>query len=114
VFQRASYYILRPETLESLMILYRTTGDEVYRERGWEIFQALEKETRVDGGYSGLNDVRRVNGTRIDRMETFFLAETLKYLYLLFSPIDVIPMDQFVFNTEAHPIPIFTPPKAWI
>jgi mannosyl-oligosaccharide alpha-1,2-mannosidase len=45
-------------------------------------------------------------------METFFLAETLKYLYLLFGSNDVFPLDKYVFNTEAHPFPIFDPPKA--
>lgn len=41
-------------------------------------------------------------------METFFLGETLKYFYLLFSEDSLIPLDSFVFNTEAHPLPIFT------
>jgi len=39
--------------------------------------------------------------------KVFFLAETMKYLYLLFAPDDVIPLDEFVFNTEAHPLLIF-------
>lgn len=34
-------------------------------------------------------------------------AETLKYLYLLFSPNDLLPLDKVVFNTEAHPFPRF-------
>lgn len=41
-------------------------------------------------------------------MQSFFLAETLKYLYLLFSPSSVISLDEWVFNTEAHPIKIVT------
>lgn len=41
-------------------------------------------------------------------MQSFFLAETLKYLYLLFSPPTVIPLDEWVFNTEAHPLRIVT------
>ena len=44
------------------------------------------------------------SGIKDDKMQSFFLAETLKYLYLLFSPSDVISLDQWVFNTEAHPI----------
>lgn len=39
-------------------------------------------------------------------MQSFFLAETLKYLYLLFSPPSVISLDEWVFNTEAHPLKI--------
>ncbi|KAJ7968933.1 alpha-1,2-Mannosidase [Quillaja saponaria] len=99
--------LLRPETVESLFVLYRITEDPKYREWGWEIFQAFEKYTRVDsGGYSSLDDVTTVPPHRRDKMETFFLGETLKYLYLLFSDNSVIPLDKFVFNTEAHPIPI--------
>lgn len=47
-------------------------------------------------------------------METFFLAETLKYLYLLFGPEEVLPLDQYVFNTEAHPLPVFIPPERFL
>ncbi|KAI6703447.1 hypothetical protein NL676_012583 [Syzygium grande] len=99
--------LLRPETVESLFVLYRTTEDPKYREWGWQIFEAFEKYTKVDtGGYSSLDDVTHIPPRRRDKMETFFLGETLKYLYLLFSDSDVIPLDKFVFNTEAHPLPI--------
>lgn len=78
-----------------------------YREWGWEIFEAFEKFTRVDGGgYTSLDDVTTVPPHRRDKMETFFLGETLKYLYLLFGDSSLIPLDKYVFNTEAHPIPI--------
>ncbi|PSR98688.1 Mannosyl-oligosaccharide 1,2-alpha-mannosidase [Actinidia chinensis var. chinensis] len=99
--------LLRPETVESLFILYRITEDPKYREWGWEIFKAFEKHTKVDsGGYSSLDDVTTLPPRRRDKMETFFLGETLKYLYLLFGDNTVIPLDEFVFNTEAHPFPI--------
>ena len=100
----APFYILRPETAESLFILSQLTGDPVYREWGWEIFQAIEKYCRTEVAYGGLSDVRNANVTPDDRMESFFLAETLKYLYLLQDPdteIDVL--NTHVFNTEAHP-----------
>lgn len=58
------------------------------------------------GGYTSLDDVTEVPPHRRDKMETFFLGETLKYLYLLFGDDSVIPLDKFVFNTEAHPLPI--------
>lgn len=45
--------------------------------------------------------------------ESFFLSETLKYFYLLFSPRSVIDLDKFVFNTEAHPLPVFTKDGIW-
>ncbi|CAI0548505.1 unnamed protein product [Linum tenue] len=99
--------LLRPETVESLFVLYRVTEDSKYREWGWHIFEAFEKYTKVEsGGYSSLDDVTSLPPRRRDKMETFFLGETLKYLYLLFGDSSVIPLDKFVFNTEAHPLPI--------
>ncbi|KAJ7560768.1 hypothetical protein O6H91_04G145000 [Diphasiastrum complanatum] len=98
------YNILRPETVESLMYLWRKTGDQIYREWGWDIFQAFEAKSRTESGYVGLRDVR--SGEKDDMMQSFFLAETMKYLYLLFSPSSVIPLDEWVFNTEAHPLRI--------
>ncbi|KAL6496881.1 Mannosyl-oligosaccharide 1 2-alpha-mannosidase mns2 [Orobanche gracilis] len=47
-------------------------------------------------------------GVKDNMMQSFFLAETLKYLYLLFSPPSVISLDEWVFNTEAHPLKIRT------
>ncbi|KAF9909216.1 mannosyl-oligosaccharide alpha-1,2-mannosidase [Linnemannia zychae] len=105
---------LRPETVESLFYMWRFTGDEKYREWGWKIFEAIETYSKVQsGGYSSIHDIRRKDDIRFsDKMETFFLAETLKYLYLLFGSNDVFPLDKYVFNTEAHPFPIFDPPKS--
>lgn len=78
-----------------------------YREWGWQIFQAFEKYTKVDsGGYSSLDDVTSLPPRRRDKMETFFLGETLKYLYLLFDESNTLPLDKYVFNTEAHPLPV--------
>ncbi|KAK7255060.1 hypothetical protein RIF29_28462 [Crotalaria pallida] len=101
-----SWNILRPETVESLFYLWRLTGNKTYQEWGWNIFQAFEKNSRVESGYVGLKDVN--TGVKDNMMQSFFLAETLKYLYLLFSPSSVIPLDQWVFNTEAHPLRIVT------
>ncbi|KAK3205172.1 hypothetical protein Dsin_019218 [Dipteronia sinensis] len=108
IIKRADRHnILRPETVESLFVLYRITEDPKYREWGWQIFEAFEKYTKViSGGYSSLDDVTTLPPRRRDKMETFFLGETLKYLYLLFGESSVIPLDKFVFNTEAHPFPI--------
>lgn len=108
-----AHNLLRPETLESLFVLYRLTGDQKYREWGWQIFNAFEKHTRVpDGGYSSISNVKDAGNPRFrDKMESFFLSETLKYLYLLFSDDPkLIPLDEYVFNTEGHPLPI---DKSW-
>ncbi|KAJ2827557.1 hypothetical protein IWW50_001833 [Coemansia erecta] len=101
-------YILRPETIESLFILYRITGDRKYQDWGWRIFESIERFTRVEHGYAAVVDVMKTNmtGNREDSMESFFLAETLKYLYLLFSPTNVLSLDEYVLSTEAHPFRI--------
>ncbi|KAL9235545.1 hypothetical protein vseg_010295 [Gypsophila vaccaria] len=101
-----SWNILRPETVESLFYLWRLTGNKTYQEWGWNIFQAFEKNSRTESGYVGLKDVN--TGVKDNMMQSFFLAETLKYLYLLFSPPSVISLDEWVFNTEAHPLKIVT------
>ena len=65
------------------------------------------------GGYSGLKDVRRAElphsstwSNWNNRMESFLVSETFKYLFLMFSEDDVLPLDEFVFNTEAHAFPV--------
>ena len=70
------------------------------------VFQSLEKHCRTPGGYTGIRDVYQSNPPKDDVQQSFFLAETLKYLYLLFSDDDLIPLDKWVLNTEAHPIPV--------
>ena len=99
-------YKLRPETVESLFVLYRVTGDEQYRELGWTIFQAIEKNCRTEVAYAAVKDVRKVPVVHEDKMESFMLGETLKYLQLLFADKDVISLNEYVFTTEAHPLPI--------
>lgn len=103
----AKHCLLRPEAVESFFVMFRLTGDERYREWGWEMAQAIESKARIEsGGYSSVQDVTRDPPAYKDHQESFFLAETLKYLYLLFSDSDLIPLDKYVFNTEAHPLSI--------
>ncbi|KAI9062605.1 glycoside hydrolase family 47 protein [Trametes sanguinea] len=101
-------YFLRPETIESIYIMWRTTGNPVWRERGWAIFQALEREAKTPTGYASLKKVTQSPAPQSDDQPSYFLAETLKYLYLLFRNEDLVPLDKWVFNTEAHPLPVFT------
>ncbi|EPQ60212.1 glycoside hydrolase family 47 protein [Gloeophyllum trabeum ATCC 11539] len=104
-------YILRPETVESLFLAFRVTGDRRYREWGWQIFQAIEKHCRIEtGGYASVVNVDELPVRHEDKMETFLMSETLKYLYLLFADASVLPLSDYVFNTEAHPFPVFNPP----
>lgn len=102
-----SSYFLRPETVESLFILYRVTGDSTYRDWGWDIFQAIEKYCKTKIAYSEVQDVRNNNTDNFtDKMQSFFLAETMKYLYLLFSSSSVVALNEWVLNTEAHPFKV--------
>ena len=104
----APHYLLRPEAVESFFILNQLTGDPIYREWGWEVFQALERYCKTDIAYGSLHNVADTDAAPENKMESFFLAETLKYLYLLQDPdteIDVL--NKHVFNTEAHPMRIF-------
>jgi mannosyl-oligosaccharide alpha-1,2-mannosidase len=99
-----SKFSLRPETIESLFYLYRLTRNETYRDYGWKIFEAIERHCRTRIGYAGLTNVYRLGASTMEDSEpSFFMAEVLKYLYLLFSDEDVLPLDKWVLNTEAHP-----------
>ncbi|XP_010574652.1 PREDICTED: mannosyl-oligosaccharide 1,2-alpha-mannosidase IC [Haliaeetus leucocephalus] len=100
------YYILRPEVVESYMYMWRLTHNPKYRQWGWEVVKALEKHCRVEAGFSGIRDVYTTTPTHDNMQQSFFLAETLKYLYLLFCEDDVLSLDDWVFNTEAHPLPV--------
>uniref|UniRef100_A0A8C7TDZ0 alpha-1,2-Mannosidase n=1 Tax=Oncorhynchus mykiss TaxID=8022 RepID=A0A8C7TDZ0_ONCMY len=100
------YYILRPEVIESYMYMWRLTHDPKYREWGWEAVEALEKHCRVEAGFSGIRDVYAQTVSHDNMQQSFFLSETLKYLYLLFSDDDLLPLEDWVFNTEAHPLPV--------
>ncbi|KAF9094567.1 hypothetical protein BGX27_001407 [Mortierella sp. AM989] len=95
-------YDLRPETIESLFILYRITGDAMYQDYAWEIAQAIEKNCRTRFGYSTLANVMDASEGMKDRMPSHFLAQTLKYLYLIFSPPDLASLDDYIFTTEGH------------
>lgn len=104
-----SNYILRPETVESFYILHQLTGDPIYREWGWEIFQSIEKFCKTEYAYGSYPNVNKIHLRPEDSMESFFPAETLKYLYLLFDSDDKIDiLGKYVLNTEAHPFPIFS------
>ncbi|KAI2622485.1 glycoside hydrolase family 47 protein [Hypoxylon sp. NC1633] len=108
-----AHNLQRPETVESLFMMWRITEDPQYRHMGWEIFKAFEKHTKASDaqGYASLNNVNSIPPPQRDNMESFWLAETLKYLYLLFSPVDLLPVHEVVFNTEAHVFPVFKSQK---
>lgn len=115
-----AHNILRPEYVESIFYLYHITGLPTYRAQASQIFEAFQKYSRIPSGYSAISDVREkppenadldeiLHRNAPDRMESFWLSETLKYLYLTFCDDEHIVgtmLNDYVFNTEAHMLPI--------
>jgi len=99
---RSPRYQLRPEIIESAWYLRRATGDAEYLAMGKTFFDALLAHTRTPDGYTVLDSVE--TWAKGDLMPSYFLAETVKYLYLLFAPDDAFDFDRVVLTTEAHPL----------
>eukprot|EP00730_Choanoeca_flexa_P002747 TRINITY_DN11159_c0_g2_i7.p1 TRINITY_DN11159_c0_g2~~TRINITY_DN11159_c0_g2_i7.p1 ORF type:complete len:559 (+),score=93.39 TRINITY_DN11159_c0_g2_i7:385-2061(+) len=102
-------YPLRPELFESTYLLYRATRNKYYQRVGAEMLMDLLKHTTAPCGYATLHDV--ADKSKEDRMESFFLSETLKYLYLLFDddhPLHQPNATQHLFTTEGHVLPILS------
>ena len=97
-------YMLRPEAIESVFILYRLTGDPEWMEKAWVMFLHVEKAARTEFGSSAIADVTKKKPAKMDSMESFWMAETLKYFYLIFSDFELVSLDKWVLNTEAHPL----------
>ncbi|KAF2271489.1 class I alpha-mannosidase [Westerdykella ornata] len=104
-------YLLRPEAIESVFIMYRITGHQEYMEHAWNMFEAVQRASMTKFANGQVLDVTEADPVPLpeDKMESFWTAETLKYFYLIFSPPDMISLDDWVFNTEAHP---FRRPKS--
>ncbi|KAL1884134.1 hypothetical protein VTK73DRAFT_6803 [Phialemonium thermophilum] len=103
-------YILRPEAIESVWYMYRITGDPSWQEKGWRMFESIVAATQTPIGHSAIDDVAfGGQPSWTDNMESFWLAETLKYFYLLFTPPDYFSLDEWVLNTEAHPFKLSSP-----
>ncbi|HEX7288618.1 MAG TPA: glycoside hydrolase family 47 protein [Candidatus Angelobacter sp.] len=95
-------YPLRPEIIESAYYLYFYTKDARYQEMASTFLAGLVRCCKADAGYSALKNVE--TREKSDRMQSYFLAETLKYLYLLYAPRETLDLNKVVFNTEAHPL----------
>ena len=94
---------LRPETVESLFYLYRYTGDRKYRDWGRQIWRAIRVHSQRAFGFSSVADADEIARNDLALQESFFMAETLKYFYLLFSPPEKLDLEHYVFSTEGHP-----------
>ncbi|KAG6034156.1 hypothetical protein E4U19_005926 [Claviceps sp. Clav32 group G5] len=107
-FVSSEKYILRPEAIESVWYMYRITGDASWMEKGWTMFEATMRATRTPSANTAIANVLSQEHEPLDTMESFWLAETLKYYYLLFSESSLISLDEWVLNTEAHPFKLET------
>ncbi len=99
-------YRLRPEYVESLFYGWRITGEQRYRDWAWEAFQAIERTCRAEYGYAAIADVTKPPEQieLLDESESFWGAETLKYLYLIFADVDTCDLDLWILTTEGHPL----------
>lgn len=102
----------RSEYVESLFYAHRITGEARFREWAWDAFQAMDKHCKAPYGYAQLADVYKVEpgqwsgegkGRWIDMQESYWAAETLKYMWLTFSDANVASLDRWVFSTGGHP-----------
>ncbi|KAI6250053.1 putative mannosyl-oligosaccharide alpha-1,2-mannosidase 1B [Erysiphe necator] len=111
-----SAYNLRPEVIESFYYAYRATGDQKYQDWAWNAFKAINATCRTSSGFALLKDVNAPNGGGFgDFQESFFFAEVLKYSYLIHAPeeewqVEFGGVNQWVYNTEAHPFRVAGPP----
>ena len=99
-------YHLRPEAIETLFYMYRIKGDAKYQDMAWDMFQTIEKHTGTEFANAELANVMADPPPKMDFMQSFWTAEAIKYLYLIFGETNLISLDDFVFNTEAHPFRI--------
>ncbi|KAI0482373.1 glycoside hydrolase family 47 protein [Xylariaceae sp. FL0804] len=100
-----THYNLRAEAVESVFVLYRATGRRDLVESAWAMFETMQRNTETKLANSVLIDVMvDHNAPKTDAMASFWMGETLKYFYLLFSEPDLINLDEWVFNTQAHPL----------
>jgi mannosyl-oligosaccharide alpha-1,2-mannosidase len=109
--RQGQHYLLRPEVIESVYYMHYFTGDHKYREWAYDMLKALNKHARAPHGYSALKSVNHDGPPQSNwkgEEESFFFAETLKYIYLILSPKrGPLDLSKWVFNTEAQPLPIW-------
>ncbi|TQS31611.1 hypothetical protein Golomagni_08098, partial [Golovinomyces magnicellulatus] len=101
---RATHYSLRPEAIESVYYMWRITGEQKWRDAAWRMWEGIVAAAETEVAFATVKDVTRAIEPGLeDVMETFWLGETAKYFYLIFEDESVINLDEWVFNSEAHP-----------
>lgn len=104
-----AFSLLRPEAVEAMYYMWYYTGDHQYREWAHTFLEALNRHARTSYGYSAVESVDSEEHSLRDVCESFFYAETLKYLFLVQADPELVPLDQYVFNTEGHPLKNWDP-----
>merc|ERR1719506_1356299 len=104
-----AFSLLRPEAVEAMYYMWYYTGEHKYREWANAVLQALNRSARTTYGFSAVESVDSHEHTMRDVCESFFYAETLKYLFLIQADPNLVPLDQYVFNTEGHPLKNWDP-----
>jgi len=105
-------YDLRPEVIESYYYAWRETKNTQYRDWAWDAFVAINATCRTPSGFAYLENVNELGGGGLgDNQESFLFAEVMKYAYIIHKGDAVWQYDdggvnQFVFNTEAHPFKV--------
>lgn len=64
---------MRVQTLESMFVMWRTTGDARWREHGWTIWEAVENQTRTSSAYASIQGVDKSNPFKMDSMPRYGL-----------------------------------------
>ena len=89
-------YLLRPEAIESVFVHYRLSGEKDLLDAAWHMFEAIDNHTKTEYANAALKDVTIEDSENDNKMESFWLAETLKYFYLIFSEPSVVSLDDYV------------------
>lgn len=76
--------------------MYRITGDKKYQEVAWSMFAAIERHSRTGISWAAMSDVMAKYPEQTDSQESFWMGETLKYFFLIFSRHDLVSLDEYV------------------
>lgn len=89
-------YLLRPEAIESVFVHYRLSGEGDLLDAAWRMFEAIDNQTKTEYANAMIKDVTIEHSDKENKMESFWLAETLKYFFLIFSEPSVVNLDEYV------------------
>lgn len=109
-FSKTCNLFFSSELAETYFILWRLTGEEVWRDRAWKLALAIKTHLRTpNGGFGTIKSVDKVP-TEFEpyaHQDPQLISATFKYLYLtMVEDESVLPLDKWVFNAAGHPLPI--------